>query len=174
VIRLWSSVELIRGGRPAIASQATRLTITYWSVHNWDVKTIDQLPLRRATAIYGLLFLVHNADHARRGIDASPEPVVWIGTAAAMLTSAIVMIVVLRHQFAPLFCAASGAAIAVGVSFSHLLPKWGPLSDPLPGGNVDAFTWIAVLGEILGAAYLGYVGWRIVRSQSPAQAGAAS
>jgi hypothetical protein len=130
------------------------------------VKTLDQLSLRRATAIYSVLFLIHNADHARRGIDASPEPVVWIGTAAAMMTSAIVMIVVLRHQFAPLFCAASGAAIAVGVSLSHLLPKWGPLSDPLPGGSVDAFTWIAVIGEILGAAYLAAVAWRIVRAQN--------
>jgi hypothetical protein len=131
------------------------------------VNTIDQLPLRRATAIYSLLFLIHNADHARRGIDASPEPVVWIGTAAAMLTSAIVMIVVLRHQLAPMFCAASGAAIALGVSFSHLLPKWGPLSDPLPGGRVDAITWIAVVGEILGAAYLAIVAWRIVQAQRP-------
>jgi hypothetical protein len=57
------------------------------------------------------------------------------------------------------FCAAGGAAIAVGVSFSHLLPKWGVLSDPLPGGDVDAFTWIAVLGEILGAVYLAYVAY---------------
>ncbi len=130
------------------------------------MNTADQLSLRRATALYSVLFLIHNADHARRGIDASPEPIVWIGTAAAMLTSAVVMIVVLRHHLAPRFCAASGAAIAVGVSFSHLLPKWGPLSDPLPGGRVDVFTWIAVVGEILGAAYLAFVGWQIVRSQN--------
>jgi hypothetical protein len=131
------------------------------------VKTPDQLSLRRATAVYSVLFLIHNADHARRGIDASPEPVVWIGTAAAMLTSALVMIVVLHHQLAPLFCAASGAAIAIGVSFSHLLPKWGPLSDPLPGGRVDTYTWIAVVGEILGAAYLAAVAWRILRNENP-------
>jgi hypothetical protein len=123
------------------------------------VNTTDQGALRKAMLVYGFLFLVHNADHARRGVDASPEPVVWIGTAAAMLTSAMVMIVVLRHPLAPLFCAAGGAAIAVGVFFSHLPPKWGVLSDPLPGGNVDAFTWIAVLGEILGAAYLAYVAY---------------
>jgi hypothetical protein len=154
--------------------QTTRLTITYQSVHNQLVNTSDQLSLRRATTVYSFLFLIHNADHARRGIAASPEPVVWIGTAAAMLTSAIVMIVVVRHAMAPLFCAASGAAIAIGVAFSHLLPKWGPLSDPLPGGRVDAFTWIAVLGEIIGASYLAYVGWRIVRSPSPAPARTAS
>jgi hypothetical protein len=88
---------------------------------------------------------------------------VWIGTAAAMLTSAMVTIVALRHQFAHVFCAVSGAAIAVGVSLSHLLPKWGPLSDPLPGGNVDALTWIAVLGEILGAAYVSSAAWRGAR-----------
>lgn len=130
--------------------------------------TTNYLSLRRATGLYSMLFVIHNADHARRGIDASPEPVVWIGTAAAMLTAAMVTIVVLRDHRAPLVCAAGGAAIAIGVSFSHLLPKWGVLSDPLPGGAVDFYTWIAVLGEIAGAAHLAFCSWRLVRNENGA------
>ncbi len=124
---------------------------------------LSHVNLRQATVLYGLGFLIHNADHARRGIDASPEPVVWAGTAVAMLTAAIFTIVVVRHHIAARFCAAAGAAIAVGVALAHLLPKWGFLSDPLPGGDVDVYTWAAVLAEILAAAWLSLIGLRAMR-----------
>jgi hypothetical protein len=115
---------------------------------------VRQMSLRTATALYCVGFLIHNADHARRSVAASPEPVVWAGTFVAMLTAVIVTLVVVGHRHAALSAAVGGAAIAIGVSVSHLLPKWGPLSDPLPGGRVDAFTWFAVLAEISCALIL--------------------
>jgi hypothetical protein len=119
----------------------------------------------KATAMYCVAFLVHNADHARRSVAASPEPVVWAGTMVAMLTAVIVTLVVVDHHYAALAAATGGAAIALGVSLSHLLPKWGALSDPLPGGNLDALTWVAVLLEIVGAVLLSTAGFRRLRQK---------
>jgi hypothetical protein len=122
--------------------------------------------LRMATAIYAVGFLIHNADHARRTVAAVPEPVVWAGTVVAMLSSVLITLVVIRHQHAALFAATGGAAIAIGVSLSHLLPKWSTLSDPLPGGRVDMFTWFAVLAEIAGAIVLSVAGFSEVNRNS--------
>lgn len=120
-----------------------------------------------AALLYGGAFVVHNADHARRGIEATPEALVWAGTGIAMLTAVILTMIAVRHPQASLFAAAGGATIAVGVTLSHMLPKWGPLSDPLPGGRVDAFTWFAVIGEIAGAIVLALAGLRALRTAPP-------
>jgi hypothetical protein len=120
--------------------------------------------LRTASALYAVGFLIHNADHARRTVAASPDPVVWAGTVVAMLTSVLLTLVVIRHRQAALFAFAGGAAITIGVSLSHLLPKWGVLSDPLPGGQVDMYTWFAVLAEIVTAAVLAVSGSRSLQS----------
>jgi hypothetical protein len=125
----------------------------------------DRTELRRATAVFALGFVIHNADHARRGVAASPEAVVWAGTAVAMLTAVILTVVVLNHHKTPLFVAAASGAIAFGVSLSHLLPKWGVLSDPLPGGAVDGFTWFAVMCEIVGALVLCAASVRALRRE---------
>ena len=109
-------------------------------------------------------FVVHNGDHARRGLDATSEPVVWGGLFALVVASVMLTLVFTKHPLAPAAAAAGGFAIAVGVSAVHLLPDWGPMSDSLPSGDVDAFTWIAVLAEVLTAAMLGHVGLRIFRA----------
>jgi hypothetical protein len=44
------------------------------------------------------------------------------------------------------------------------------MSDPLPGGDVDAFTWIAVLLEVFGALALGVAGLVALRARRPADA----
>ena len=50
------------------------------------------------------------------------------------------------------------------MSLTHLLPDWGPLSDPiLVDSATDAWSVPAVLGEIAAAAWLGAVALRIVR-----------
>ena len=53
--------------------------------------------------------------------------------------------------------------MAVGVSAVHLLPDWGPLSDSLPDGSVDIWTWLAVFAEIGGAALVGVVALGVLR-----------
>lgn len=125
----------------------------------------DHRPLRVAALLLTAGFVVHNADHARRGLDAITDHVVWGGTVVAMVAAAVLTLVATRHPLAPFAAAAGGLAIAVGVSATHLLPGWGALSDPLPGGAVDGLTWVAVLAEVAGAAALGVTGLRIVRRQ---------
>jgi hypothetical protein len=49
------------------------------------------------------------------------------------------------------------------VSAVHLLPSWGVLSDSLPNGHVDGFTWAAVLIEIAGALVFGLAGLVVAR-----------
>jgi hypothetical protein len=114
--------------------------------------------------------VVHNADHARRGLGATPEAVIWAGTAVAVLAAVSLTLVATRHPLAPFAAAATGLGTAIGVSASHLLPAWGALSDPLPGGNVDRFTWLAVLAEVAGALALGLAGLAVVRRQGYAVA----
>lgn len=108
-------------------------------------------------------FVLHNGDHARRGISVVTESLVWAGTLTMTLAAVIVTLILTRHPVAPMVAAAGGFAIAIGVSASHLLPNWGPISDSLPQGDVDAFTWVAVLSEIAAAAWMGWVGLSILR-----------
>ena len=108
-------------------------------------------------------FVVHNGDHARRGIDTVRESVMWGGFFALMVASIVLTLVFTDHPLAPAAAAAAGFALAIGVSAVHLLPDWGPLSDSLPSGDDDALTWVAVLAEIVGAALLGWVGFKQFR-----------
>ncbi|HEX7131403.1 MAG TPA: hypothetical protein VF228_02455 [Iamia sp.] len=135
----------------------------------------DHRGLRMAGGVFAAGFVVHNADHARRGLDVITDHVVWGGTIVAMVAAVVLTLVATRHPLAPFAAAAGGLAIALGVSATHLLPDWGPLSDSLPSGTVDGLTWVAVIAEVAGAVVLGVTGLRIVRRQGylvePALAG---
>lgn len=125
--------------------------------------------MRLTTASWVLAggFLLHNADHARRGLDLVRDGVIWGGTIAAMLIAVLFTLVWVRHPSAPAVAAAVGFGLAVGVSAVHLLPDWfGTLSDSLPDGEVDALTWLAVLAEIGGAALVGVVAMGILRDNA--------
>ena len=128
----------------------------------------DLTILRDAAFVFLAGFAVHNADHARRGLDATTDEVIWGGTAVAALGAVTLTLVFTRHPLAPTVAASAGLGIAVGVSMTHLLPDWGALSDPLPGGDVDALTWIAVLAEVVGALALGVAGFLAWRAEQPA------
>lgn len=126
--------------------------------------------LRWATAAYVAGFLVHNADHARRGLDDVSEAVVWAGTVAAMLTAVAVVLVVVRHPSAPLAAAAIGLSQAVGYAVVHLTPEWSPTSDSFVTGSVDAWSWVASLAEITAALAFGLTGAWLVRRRGLASA----
>ncbi len=125
----------------------------------------DHPGLRRAGVVFAAGFVVHNADHARRGLAVITDHVVWGGTVVAVVAAVVLTLVATRHPLAPFVAAAGGLAIAAGVSATHLLPDWGALSDSLPSGDVDGLTWLAVLAEVGGALALGLTGMRIVRRQ---------
>ena len=121
------------------------------------------MDLRTATALFAAGFVLHNADHVRRGFGVIEDGVILGGTIAAMLVAVLFTVVVLGHPSGPFVAATVGLSLALGVSAVHLLPSWGWLSDSLPDGDVDALTWIAVLAEIGGAALVGVIGLQILR-----------
>lgn len=121
--------------------------------------------LRVAASAFAVAFLLHNADHARRGVDVVTDHVVWAGTTVAVIAAVTLTLIVTRHRLAPFVAAVAGLAIAGGVAASHLVPRWSALSDPLPGGDVDVATWVAVLAEVVGALALGLVGLARVHRQ---------
>jgi hypothetical protein len=127
----------------------------------------DTHVLHRAGWAFVAGFMIHNADHMRRGVDAVTDAVLWGGTLVAIIAAVTLTLILTDHHTAPMAAAASGLSIAIGVSASHLLPHWSALSDPLPGGRVDAFTWFAVLAEVAGALCLGVAGLRAYLATSP-------
>src|SRR5687768_2442819 len=85
--------------------------------------------LRGATAIYAVAFLLHNADHARRGFDELTPQVLGAGTLQSVLSVGVIAAVLLRHRVAPALATVVGFGSALGVTASHLLPAWSPFSD---------------------------------------------
>ncbi len=65
---------------------------------------------------------------------------------------------------------AIGVPTTVGIALAHLLPDFGPVSDSLWADGIDAFTWFAVILEILGTVVLtagGWMAWREVDYAPP-------
>jgi hypothetical protein len=122
--------------------------------------------LRLTAAAYAVTVAVHFADHLRRGLDASPDPVIALGTLATVLQAVAVVAALARWALAPVLAAAIGASDAVGTVVVHLLPKWSALSDPFPGDEavrVTAFSWVSALFVIaagLAFAWAGFSAWR--------------
>lgn len=123
-------------------------------------------PLHLRNAAYALIagFVLHNADHARRGLDGISEGVVWAGTLLLAVASVAVTLVLTRHHLAAAAATIVGWTVVVGVSSAHLLPDWGPLSDSLPEGDVDVLTWLAVFSEIVAGAWFGWAGLQALRA----------
>lgn len=123
-----------------------------------------------ASSLHGAAWLfvgswvVHTLDHARRSLSASPEAVTWSGTMAALLAAVAVTLILSDHAIAPALALVVFPSLALGVTATHLLPNWGPLSDPiLFESTTDGWSVLAVSGEILAAAWLGLVAFRIAR-----------
>lgn len=133
-----------------------------------EAKSRASTNLTIGVVVFVVSLVAHNANHARLGLTESPPAVVWAGTLVLMFSAAMVTLVVVRHRLAASYCAVGGALIALGVTASHLLPKWGPLSDPILTEPASLITRIAVFGEIVGAMFLAYTAWRVRRTQSPA------
>lgn len=128
----------------------------------------DRRRLLVASAICALGYVLHNVDHARRGLAGTPDAVVWAGTLLLLLAAVVFTLVTTDHPGAPLLAAGLGFGTAIGVSAAHLLPDWGALSDPLVDRSASAVTWIAVLAEIAGGLVLGVVATQIVlRAERP-------
>jgi hypothetical protein len=127
--------------------------------------TTDDRLLRLAGLALFAGLVVHNGDHARRSLAGVADGVVWGGTLAVAVAAVTLTLIATRHPLAPSAAVVAGLSIAIGVSASHLLPAWGPISDPLAEDHVGLVTWLAVLAEIAGALFLGLAGLAGLRRQ---------
>ncbi|MEY2570562.1 MAG: hypothetical protein QOE63_912 [Acidimicrobiaceae bacterium] len=131
-----------------------------------DTSIVDpssQRALRVAAIVFLTGFALHNADHLRRGFDVVTKHVLVSGSATGILTLVSILLVLRSHPRSAEIAFAVGFGMAVGVTAVHLLPDWSALSDSLPDGTVDGWTWVAVLAEIAGATAFGCAGWYAMR-----------
>lgn len=119
--------------------------------------------LRTAALVFLGGLVLHNGDHMRRGLTGIPEAVTWAGTLVLALAAVALTLVFTHHELAPAAATVTGFATAAGVTASHLVPEWGPLSNPLAGSGAGAVTWVAVLAEMAGAVVLGVAGLAVLR-----------
>src|SRR5207302_6336020 len=104
--------------------------------------------LRLAALLFLGGFLLHNADHFRRGLQVLTPEVLRAGTISGAVALVAIGMTLFKHPLAPAAALALGFSMAIGVSIVHLLPRWSALSDSLPDGNADPLTWVAVLCKI--------------------------
>ena len=117
--------------------------------------------LRAAGLLFFAGFLIHNADHFRRGLDVLTPQVLLVGTLGGLVSLAAIALVLVNPDLQTARVAAAvGFTMAIGVTVVHLLPTWSAFSDSLLAGHVDAFTWVAVVSEIAGALVFGWQGAR--------------
>jgi hypothetical protein len=105
--------------------------------------------------VYAVGFLLHTADHLRRGLEVLTPEVLWAGSISGVMAVAAIALALVGHPLAPLIAVAHGFSQALGVSAVHLLPRWSAFSDSLPDGGVDTLSWAAVLIEIAAAFAFG-------------------
>ena len=131
------------------------------------------MPRDRALTYVSLAFmlsvLLHGTDHLiqDRGVGALDTGVIVGGTVNYLLAIAVLALVLMRHERAPLVATFVGFYITVGVSAAHLLPEWGQLSDPYSELSLSAFSWVVVLLEIAMGFLLGLAGLRAMRRERP-------
>lgn len=123
----------------------------------------QSITLKWAAIAFVLTWLGHTADHARRGLTATTEEVVWGGTFVGLLAAVSITLILTGHAIAPMVAAVIFPSIAFGVAATHLLPGWGFLSDPiLVDSTTDGWSIVAVVPEIVAAAVLGAVALRVM------------
>jgi hypothetical protein len=121
--------------------------------------------LRWASGVYLVGWLLHGADHLRRGTEVVTQHVQGLGAFGAVVAIVTAVLVFRRHPWAASFAAYVVLPTSFVLIAVHLLPSWGVFSDAFPGGasrGVTTFSWIAVLIESAGKLAVGLIGLAMV------------
>ena len=113
-------------------------------------------------SLVGLL-LVHALDHALRQDASVPAAAQALGGLGIVTALGSLGLAVGASRLAPLSTAVVGLSTAGGSVGVHLLPHWGPFSQPYQDLGVDTVSWIGMLLPIIGAVIVAGVGSRAVR-----------
>ena len=114
---------------------------------------------RMAATFYLVAWLIHSADHVRRGLFDVSIGVQVLGNTQVLLTLGFAWLLWKRHPLAPVAAIGLGVPVTIGIAFAHLGPDLGTFSDSLWADGIDAFTWLAVILELLGSTVLAVGGW---------------
>lgn len=107
--------------------------------------------LRWSAAAFAIAFGLHALDHARRGLDASPASVAFVGAAQAVAVGiAVAMTWTGRRGAAPLAIGVGLVSILL-VVFGHLVPGGTDSYATPPATNVTVLSWASAWIEIAGA-----------------------
>jgi hypothetical protein len=129
----------------------------------------DKRLLRWSWVLFGLV-IVHDLDHVRQGRAVGQE---LYGVGVVALVSALVMLVLAarRHPLAPAAAVTVGFGNLIGLAVVHIVPDWGPFSDPYPAAHVDAGSW-SQLAVMMGVGLmLGLAGLAALRRPASVRAG---
>jgi uncharacterized membrane protein YgdD (TMEM256/DUF423 family) len=146
------------------AARTIILVTTVDSMDRTELRT--DLWLAAAATFFAVAVLIHNSDHARRGVDSVSKDVFWVGTSSILLEVALVVVALQRHRLAALAAAAGGLALAAGYLVVHFLPERSWLSDSFTSAtDVSPLSWFAASLEITAAVTLGVVGLVVLRDR---------
>lgn len=115
--------------------------------------------LLAAATCFTAVVMFHGFDHLRRGVDAIDRDVLVAGISAMVFEVGVVVLICMRHRWAPLAAMLVGTGLALGYVVVHFLPARDWLSDSLasaPGAN--ALSWVAASLEVAGATVLAIAG----------------
>lgn len=122
-----------------------------------------------ATALFVVALAVHGSDHMRRGMSTLSSTVQIAGNTQTILALVTVVLVVLRHRWAPTAAIVVGFGSAIGFTMVHVMPSWfGPFSDSFVNApashHVIGFSWFAAIFEITADVLIGLAGLRALRT----------
>ncbi|MEA2451961.1 MAG: hypothetical protein QOG04_671 [Actinomycetota bacterium] len=103
------------------------------------------------------LTVLHDLDHMRQGRDL-PTAVSLVGLVATVAAIGFFVWVWRDGETARRAAGAWGVAVALGLIAIHVLPDWGPVSDPFSAADVDALSWISLIALMASGVWLAIAG----------------
>ncbi len=97
------------------------------------------------------LLVVHALDHSLRQSAPVPAEASTLGTAGFVTVGAALVLALLGSRWAWPLTALVAFGTFVGFLAVHLVPDWGPFSQPYADIPVDALSWVAMLVPALVA-----------------------
>jgi hypothetical protein len=119
-----------------------------------------------ANLVLVALLLVHVLDHELRQTASVPDAAGAAGLAGFAAALLALGLTAARSRLAAPATALVGFATAAGFLAVHVLPDWGPFSQPYPDIDVDAASWAAMLVPAAAAAAAGAIGLSRLRDEA--------
>jgi hypothetical protein len=113
------------------------------------------------------LQIIHALDHTLRQTAPVPTEASTLGTIGFVTTGAALVLAVAGSRWAWPVTALIAFGTFVGFVAVHVLPDWGPFSQPYSDIPVDALSWVAMLVPAAVALGVGVYAVRRSRVTTP-------